>query len=164
MASILLACPACKKRVSSSAHSCPNCGQPLSDQWEEEGRRKAEHKKIGCAAAVLVVFGGIALLVLAGPKMTPEDRRALECNTKGASGAAIWSRTLITEKLRSPSTASFPGDEVSAWKGGCVFVVVGSVDSQNGFGAVVRTSYTAEITYSPEADAWRLTDVKFQGR
>ena len=47
MASVLLACPACKKRISSSAHSCPNCGEQLSDEWEETGRKELKRRRIG---------------------------------------------------------------------------------------------------------------------
>src|SRR5258708_18496671 len=68
VASILLACPACKKRISSSAHSCPNCGEPLSDEWEAKGRTERKRQRIGCAILlvpllVVVLFFGSAAIV-----------------------------------------------------------------------------------------------------
>src|SRR5665213_467871 len=53
MSSVLLACPACKKRISSSAHTCPNCGETLSDQWEAQGRTRLRRQRYAAWAALL---------------------------------------------------------------------------------------------------------------
>jgi hypothetical protein len=62
MAPVLLACPACRKRISSSAHSCPNCGELLTDQWETQGRNWLRRRRyvawgiLLSAAAIVVVY------------------------------------------------------------------------------------------------------------
>jgi hypothetical protein len=68
VAPILLGCPVCRKRVSSSAHSCPHCGELLSDEWEETGRRRHKWKQIGGTIVlvpllVVVFFVGSAVII-----------------------------------------------------------------------------------------------------
>lgn len=65
VASILLACPACKKRISSSAHSCPLCGEPLSDEWETKGRTERRRRRTIWAVLLippLLFFGSAAIV------------------------------------------------------------------------------------------------------
>lgn len=64
MAPILLACPACKKRISSSAHSCPNCGEPLSDEWEETGRKELKRRRIGLGFLLASVSFAIGAVII----------------------------------------------------------------------------------------------------
>ncbi|MGM4889911.1 hypothetical protein [Tardiphaga sp. 11_C7_N12_6] len=60
MKSILLGCPACKQRISSSAQTCPQCGEPLTDEWEAKGRKRLKLRQIAS-----VVFAGPLLLFCA---------------------------------------------------------------------------------------------------
>jgi hypothetical protein len=65
VASILLACPACKKRISSSAHSCPHWGEPLSNEWEAKGRTERKRRRIIYAVLLvppLLFFGSAAIV------------------------------------------------------------------------------------------------------
>ena len=47
----LISCPECKKEISDRAHSCPSCGFPLDEYFqelkekEEEKKREEERKK-----------------------------------------------------------------------------------------------------------------------
>jgi predicted RNA-binding Zn-ribbon protein involved in translation (DUF1610 family) len=81
MASILLPCPSCKRQISSSAHSCPHCGEPLSDEWEAKGRTRRKRRRIVCAMFVVppLLFVTSAVIVAtyemstrqAGPQIPP---------------------------------------------------------------------------------------------
>ncbi|WP_298910258.1 hypothetical protein [uncultured Aliiroseovarius sp.] len=42
-----------------------------------------------------------------------------------------------------------------------LFAAIAYVDAQNGFGAVIRTPYMAQIKRIPEQDSWRLIGLKF---
>jgi hypothetical protein len=68
--------------------------------------------------------------------------------------------------LARSSTAKWPGvtaDGVkSRWLGDCDFNVVAFVDAQNGFGAQIRSSYEALVTYVPERDSWKLNEIKVE--
>lgn len=62
VASVLLACPACRKRIASSAHTCPVCGELLSDHWEAQGRNWLRWRRnvawglLLSAAAIAVIY------------------------------------------------------------------------------------------------------------
>jgi hypothetical protein len=62
-ASILLACPACKKPISSAAHSCPHCGEPLNNEWEASGRTKLKRQRTGCAILLIPFLIGVGVVV-----------------------------------------------------------------------------------------------------
>ena len=51
--------------------------------------------------------------------------------------------SLVEGRLRSPATAGF---DSSARGGGVSWRVTGVVDSENGFGALVRTSFACDVT------------------
>lgn len=63
----------------------------------------------------------------------------------------------VTRQLKSPSTAHFPSDTSShvdtAW------TVSGAVDSQNGFGAELRSRFTCTMTDT--GTQWRLDNLDF---
>jgi hypothetical protein len=56
----------------------------------------------------------------------------------------------VTNVLVAPSTAKFP-DCSSSYKGDGRYEVRASVDSQNGFGAMIRTHYWAEVQITANA-------------
>lgn len=73
MAPVLLACPACKKRISSSysAHNCPHCGEPLSNEWEETGRKELRRRRIGLGfllASVSFAIGAVITDINTSPR------------------------------------------------------------------------------------------------
>lgn len=157
---ILLPCPACNKSISSDAHSCPNCAQPLTDHWEQEGRqRQSKSKKrleIGCGLVFWLTAIAVGLGYCSQPK-TSEERRAANCTGKGSEKAIGWALVEAREKLRSPKTAEF-GIATSRWMGDCNANVYGTVDAQNGFGAMIRSTYTAKMVYRPETDDWEMIE------
>ena len=74
-----------------------------------------------------------------------------------SSGAEVACKQFVRERLKSPSTAEFPRPVTenlyeSRWR------VEGVVDSQNGFGAMVRTQYTCEVHRTSD-DVWNLVDL-----
>lgn len=67
-------------------------------------------------------------------------------------GAWIDCRSFVTKNLKAPSTAEFPlsnadGVRITRLASGR-WLVVGFVDAQNGFGAMLRHDFTCEMTYS----------------
>ncbi|WP_394749576.1 hypothetical protein [Spongiimicrobium salis] len=75
--------------------------------------------------------------------------------------AAFNAQRLIKNKLKTPTTAKFPASFQATVnknvKGN--YEVSSYVDSQNGFGAMVRTNWSAEIRYT-ESEV-QLVDYKF---
>jgi hypothetical protein len=64
----------------------------------------------------------------------------------------------VPDYLKSPSTADFVDDD-EVTKDGNGYIVTGSVDCQNGFGATVRVDYTVH-----EDEDSNVTDVYVQDR
>jgi len=103
-----------------------------------------------------------AMLALAGC-----DTREQACND--ADAAYLAAQELVAERLVSPATASFP---MAGEKGahvdksdGCRYLISSYVDSQNLFGAMVRSKFDAIMVLSPkgswEPDGFNLSE--FQG-
>ena len=65
-------CPTCKKKISISAASCPNCGDPLADGWSKKGGNT------GTLVTLVVLFGLLAYCGTAIDPPTPEEAQALQ--------------------------------------------------------------------------------------
>lgn len=72
-------------------------------------------------------------------------------------------KSTVKDNLRSPSTAKFPDDfctkvtfrsSVNA-DGHTVWLVTGPVDAQNGFGAMIRSTYLVELVDLGDGDRYR---------
>jgi len=99
------------------------------------------------AAAV----AGLALAA-AGCSVEPADPVADDQSTS----AEVMCEEFIERKLKAPGSAEYP--EPTTTKDGATYTVVGSVDSQNSFGAQVRNDYTCVIR-SEGDDKWTLVDL-----
>lgn len=58
----------------------------------------------------------------------------------------------VEDRLKAPSTADYSGE--TATESGGTWTVTGRVDSENSFGAKIRSSFTCKMTVS--GDTWRL--------
>lgn len=110
----LINCPECGKEISDKALACPNCGNPINQQTQQEeylgcprcGSRElhAEHKGFsgGKALAGALVTGGIGLL--AGTIGSRDTQiTCLKCGNKFKAGEA--------KVLRNNSVKSVTNDE-----------------------------------------------------
>ena len=72
------------------------------------------------------------------------------CNSSTDPKISAWvcAQELVRENLKSPSTAQFPKYSASYVKdlGNNKYEISAYVDSQNSFGAVVRSYFTAKLT------------------
>ena len=57
----------------------------------------------------------------------------------------------VKKELRSPATAEFSDENVAGDEGD--YTITGNVDSQNGFGATVRSTWTCTVKL--DGDTWR---------
>jgi cytochrome c-type biogenesis protein CcmH/NrfF len=69
-------------------------------------------------------------------------------------------QTQIRNSVRSPSTASFNIAESDIRLAeDCLWKIRSFVDSQNGFGAIVRTPWSATVEFIPETQGWKLRKI-----
>ncbi len=153
-----------------------------------EARRQieAKQKAQGCLGLLVIIFGfwlyaqiphGTKAPAkpaptqgeLAQQKIDQEKRAAEarvahekhECEEDGAM-AYFTSQDFVKRQLKAPATASFPWfyNIHTHYLGQCRHEVNAYVDSQNLFGANVRTRYIATLRYAGN-DKWTLEDLKF---
>lgn len=102
----------------------------------------------------------VALVALSVPALvsscstSPEDRKESEGFT-----AQVMCEEFVKDKLKAPSTADFSEQEhVAEGKG---WRVTGSVDSENSFGAKIRSSYTC-VLENTGGDEWTASRVEVE--
>lgn len=82
-----------------------------------------------------------------------------------AIGALIFSRMYVKEHLKSPKTAdfaSFTASHCTKLTDGKTYKIASYVDSQNGFGAMIRTRYYVKlIKTGPENIDWKVLDFQY---
>jgi hypothetical protein len=132
------------------------------------GNKKIAIALISTSCSLIAVWGWFFFV-----HRSPENLEAMqqeraariaEKECYSSSSAYSMSRKFVEVALKSPATARFPdisSVEVKAL-GGCMFSVRAYVDSQNGFGAMIRTGYLATLVYFKKEGEWRLMDMKMQ--
>lgn len=113
--------------------------------------------RIAVLAALLASQAGC------GESQTPEQRAQATCEDEHD---AFWiSQDFVKRALKAPSTAEFPAtmrnDDIrSKYLGDCIHEIWAYVDSQNSYGAMIRTTYYAKVQNRKGTDNWSLLDLK----
>jgi hypothetical protein len=94
-----------------------------------------------------------------GQASVNNDRQVCE----SPSAAYSMAKQFVEKQLVSPATAEFPsifGDEVTtSYVGDCKHHVTAYVDSENGFGAMIRTHFLAKVQNEYGTSTWVLKDL-----
>jgi regulatory protein YycI of two-component signal transduction system YycFG len=76
--------------------------------------------------------------------------------------AYIMMKEFVKDKLKSPASADFESNQTIGYKfENGIFTFSGYVDSQNSFGAMLRTRFTVSINYKFETKKWFLESIVF---
>jgi len=84
------------------------------------------------------------------------------CDSKRKSDAYIYAKEAVKTQLKSPRSAKFGSygqTRISTYKD-CIFEISGHVDSQNGFGALIRSNYTVQLQGIEKG--WTIKKVRIQ--
>lgn len=168
----LIKCHECGQQVSTQAKACPSCGakpkrptrwkrmivytfgflillsllpQIFQDNSTPEQRAKNEERR---AAR------------LAGEAKQEAEEKAIadEKTCSNDVTAFVMTQGFVEKKLKSPATAKFPSitDEnvKTKYLGDCTHEVLAYVDSQNSFGALIRTRYYVKLQNVKGTDDW----------
>jgi len=86
-----------------------------------------------------------------------EAERLAQCTDQKMSEAYVMIQTDVRRVLVAPSTANFPWryDAGTGHLGDCLYRVNGHFDAQNGFGAMLRGTFSGTIRYFPERGSWQ---------
>lgn len=94
------------------------------------------------------------------PSITAEEARNKAENIKW--DAYYTAKNFVKNRLKSPSTANFPNGKdatITLLPDGVTYKIYSYVDSQNGFGAMIRTRWYAKLII--DGDSWKLLDLVF---
>lgn len=169
----LVDCGDCGRPISKRAPTCPHCGAPSSAPLRPRTVAPPLQKKTGTSPTTVVIASILAVIALppfcnalvnpdsgSGPASLAADR-----SDEDSMMAYIMMEDFVRASLKSPSTAKFPGvfdgraDHVKRTEHNR-YLIVSYVDSQNGFGAMLRTNFTGEIEKTSSGQ-WRLVRLEF---
>jgi hypothetical protein len=111
---------------------------------EELAKKKAANRKVNFWIAGVGIAAGLGCGIYA----TVSHSSSNPAGDRG-SNAVAQCESAVKNQLKAPSTAKFSGedyiDEDPTW------LVTGSVDAQNGFGAMLRSGFNCTLTRSGES-------------
>jgi len=121
------------------------------DSQKEELKAKDKKRKLYWT---LGIIGGIILLFVMGgsddssSSNTNDVAKQETSSVPDESEANIMAQGFIKQVLKSPSTADFPFLDYTTTINGNRYTVVSHVDSQNGFGAMIRSNWRVVMDHN----------------
>ncbi len=154
----LVTCPKCGYRRDPDAERCANC----EARWV---RARAYRPPVmtmpplGCIALVVIVGACIATVVIRSYVIPLPAGGVADAGL--AFAACSHAQDFVRDRLVSPSTAKFQincfWDQGAAREASGDWSAIGTVDSQNSFGAMVRSTYVVEL--SNASGSWQLVGI-----
>lgn len=143
------------------------------EKYRASIRKESEKKKgmgvgKGCLLLVLIFFGFIVIVTVIGSQSTPKDANTSKGSTSpSTSMAGVIAKSFVKQSLKSPSTAEFPWLDIkSVDLGSGRFKVSSYVDSQNGFGAQIRSNWIVVLKHKGGSESdirnWELEDIQIK--
>jgi hypothetical protein len=172
-------CFQCSGLFDDSARFCPGCGFPAPPQEvlaveeppveheELEGvegsPQPAEPMSLTHPNSLIGAFVVFAVMVTVGLGMSgSKSSSGGSSYDDGKTWAITMAQAFVKERLKSPSSASFPWsyDEYRVSHIGSEWCVSGYVDAVNGFNANLRTRWSLRMR--DEGEDWRLLSIDIQ--
>lgn len=144
-------CPYCAMMIPREAKVCPHC-------------RKNQPSAFKAVLVIIAIalFVGPCIFIISnidtGPSSVTEVKKEKQYPTE--IDACVMSTRSVENYLKAPSTAKFPWTcsatklQSGAWQ------VISYVDSQNSFGAMIRTNYLWTAEYIKDRHEWNIVYLK----
>lgn len=143
----------------------PAATKPVQESLSLNARYDAAEKRLtdrtglgyGAWMLVLLVIGTIVWV------FTSQERKST-ASEPSAMMAYVQCQAYVKRRLLAPASADFPWSPPSAIdEGGGTYLVTAYVDSQNGFGAMLRKNWMCKAKYvggqAASPSSWRLIDL-----
>ena len=168
----LIKCPECEREISDTVVSCPHCGYRIKEVEFVKSVPVQEKKDIGCVnifmiVLIVVVILGIIASMARDSSSSDSESSSSESDYSSTSSSSNfvaynYAERYVKQNLKSPSTAEFPDvfeksehiNPISDNK----YQINSWVDSQNSFGAIIRTKFSCVIVF--DGDNVRCEDFK----
>ena len=144
--------------------------RPTSD-WLPPGAAKPKPtSKLGYGTGEWIAAAALGVLLLVGyqacsGRSSPPAQSSSRSpsGTSNTHGAWAYMQQFVIERLKAPSSADFPfgGHRSVSPLGDGRYLVKSYVDSQNSFGAQIRTNFEGVVRQTPTG--WQLEYLKFDG-
>lgn len=98
-------------------------------------------------------------------ELEEQAERERACTDRRLGEAYVMIQNDVRQRLHSPATAEFPARYALGTRneGNCIYRIVGQVDAQNRFGALLRASFEGRIAYFPDTQTWRTIELAVEG-
>lgn len=162
----LIHCPECLQQISHEATACPKCGRPISRSEAAKAVKDSEAVNRGCLIGCGVIVLGLVLFIWYVASGGFEEEGAAERRAQEDLKRTLYyeCQDAVRARLRSPSTAKFPGpftenpQDVVRFMVDSSYRMLSYVDAQNAFGGTLRSNFIC--TFRQAADGrWLLEDL-----
>lgn len=135
-----------------------------ADYRDQIARRKADQERStnrGCLIGGVAVLAFVVIVAVVGSMGGDDDTNSSDTMRLSAFDVC---KDFVKDRLRSPGSAKFrnffedDGEVIVTGAGKGPYTVRSTVDSENGFGALIRTDFTCSVT-NTSGDRWRLNSV-----
>jgi len=127
----------------------------MNEKWKSK-------KGIGYLVVSLILLVIVIALINVSGGKKPEQAQEPKVEHDKIS-ASVMAEEFVRQKLKSPASAKFPWYDDSMIKdlGDGRYIYKSYVDSQNSFGALVRTNFTCCIKYAGD-NKWECESLEFK--
>lgn len=169
-------CPKCgytrKPEDRAPEYECPSCGVVYA-KFNPSVRPKRPRyepipfwqKAVVVMCLIIIPWSGYEYFFGLGAEQRRQEARRSAYRSQDQSLSAFSHCTaLVRDRLKSPATAEFPTFDYKTWDlGDNTYVIKSYVDSQNGFGAKLRTDWHCKVQ-SLGGGSWHNLEVELVSR
>jgi RNA polymerase subunit RPABC4/transcription elongation factor Spt4 len=145
----MIPCPECKKEISETADTCPNCGYQLTPEKIADIKKEEQQIQKGCGIGCLSVIVIFVILYMidsfsSEPKTKEETRKEqIEKHFSAWDGSHRGLTELIKKSMNDPGSYEYV--ETVYWDKGDHLIVKTTFRGKNVFGGVVKNWVMAKV-------------------